>query len=82
MPEASLSLSGQMREIYEVWIGHRDQAGFTALVLRLSMAFFFAPVSLGLEAVASLIFSLSSTTTHREQAPSSARAGDKTGTEV
>lgn len=45
---------------------------------------FFAPVSLGLEAAAlvSLIFSLSSVTTHKEEASSLARAGNKTGAQV
>lgn len=55
----SLSLHGQMREIYGARIGHTDQAGFAALVPRLSL-WVLAWVSSGVKAtaVASLRLSL------------------------
>lgn len=55
----SLSLHGQMREMYEARIGHTDQAGFAALVPRLSL-WVLAWVSSGVKAtaVASLCLSL------------------------
>jgi len=55
----SLSLHGQMREIYEARIGHTDQAGFASLVLRLSL-WVLAWVSSGVKAtVASLPHNIS-----------------------